>query len=59
MEKKQEYNDIDNKRIVWDLLKFDIQTKTISISKQKSREQRQLEKEMTEKCERLYNKMCE
>ena len=35
-EKKQEYNDIDDKRIFWDLLKFDIQTKTISISKLKS-----------------------
>ena len=56
--KKQEYNDIDDKRIIWDLLKFDIQTKTISISKQKSREKRKLEKEMTENCERLYNKMC-
>ena len=44
MEKKREYNDIDDKRIFWDLLKFDIQTRTINISKQKSREKKLVKK---------------
>ena len=55
----QEYNEIDDKRIFWDLLKFDIQCKSIKISKQKAKENRQLEDFLTKKCEMLYTKICD
>ena len=55
----QEYNEIVDKRIFWDLLKFDIQCKSIEISKHKAKEKRQLEDFLTKKCEMLYTKICD
>ena len=55
--KKREYEIIADKRVAWDLLKFEIQTKTIEISIEKARERRRLEKDMQQKCDTLYKKL--
>ena len=58
LEKNQELNDIIDKRIQWDLLKFEIQCKTIAFSKRKAKERRQLENDTQTKCDLLFEKMC-
>ena len=56
--KKDEYEYIEDKRVVWDLLKFDIQRESRKISKQKAKEKRELENLTLTKCNELYEKLC-
>ena len=58
LEKNQELNFIIDKGIQWDLLKFEIQYKTIEFSKRKAKERRQLENDTQTKCDLLFKKMC-
>ena len=53
-----ELNYIEDKRVVWDMLKFEIQCKSIQFSKQKARTQRNLETNLLKECDELYLKMC-
>ena len=56
--KKSEYSVIDDKRVAWDLLKFDIQNLSIETGIKLAREKRLLEQTLLKKCDTLYSTMC-
>lgn len=58
-DKKQEYSNMADKRVAWDLIKFHIRSKSIQMSKKIAREKRKLEDELLNKCDKLYSKLCE
>ena len=59
IKKKLEYNDISDKRVLWDIRKYEIQTCTISYAKKKAKVRRELEQELLQSCDALYTKLCE
>ena len=56
--KKHQYQYIMDKRVLWDLLKFEIQNISIEYSIRKARERRELEKNILAECDNLYTKLC-
>ena len=59
VEKKREYNNISDKRVLWDIIKYEIQTCTISYAKKKAKVRKELEQELLQSCDSLYIKLCE
>ena len=59
MNKIVELNDIEDKRVKWDILKFEFQNVSIEYSIQKARERRKLENDILLKCDKLYEKLCD
>lgn len=57
--KKEEYSDTNDKRVLWDLLKYEIQSYTMEYAIKKAKIRRQLENDMLARCETLYDKLCE
>ena len=58
-DKAEELDDIEDKRTMWDYLKFEIQNLSIEYSIKKAKARRKLENEILDKCESLYSKLCD
>ena len=52
MNKTAELNNIYDKHVKWDILKFEIQNVTIEYSIQKAKERRKLENDIIAKCDK-------
>ena len=48
-----------DKRLLWDLIKREIQIQTVQFSKSKAKTKRELESKILERCDELYVKLCE
>ena len=59
LNKIQDWVEISDLRVKWDLIKFEIQNYSIKYSKYKARERRRLEKDTLEMCDKFYSKLCD
>ena len=57
--KTPEYSEIEYRRVAWDLLKFDIQCKSIEIGIKNVKEKRELEHRTLQLFNEVYAKLCD
>lgn len=57
--KKEEHKNIQDARVKWDLLKYEIQSYTLTYSRAKARLRRELEFKLDQELRRLDNEMCD
>ena len=50
---------MDDRRVLWDLIKFEIQNKSRKVSIKKAKDRKKLENDLLKVCDELYSKQCD